>query len=88
MLSAHWQAKDGMVTVDDGFLVGQRDMKAGWAGKLDAARKGMDGYVRVQIREKDPALAKMIPLKYHTQPAYGRLQGTLAGMVSAFHPRL
>jgi hypothetical protein len=38
--------------------------------------RGADGILRLQIHEKDPALAKLFPAKYRTQPAYGRLQGT------------
>jgi hypothetical protein len=74
-LSAHWQAKEGLFTVADGLLV-SKDIKVGWVGKFDAARQGLDGYVRIQIREKDPKLARLIPVKYRSQPANGRLQGS------------
>jgi len=73
-LSGHWQAKDGIITVDDGLLV-STDLKAGWVGKLDAVRQGLDGYVRLQIGEKDPKLKSLIPERYRSQPAIGRLQG-------------
>ena len=67
---AHWQAKDGMILVNDGFVV-STDMKAGWVGKLDAARQGLDGFIRLDIREKNPQLARLVPHRYHTQPAFG-----------------
>ncbi len=75
-LSAHWKAKSGMLSTDDGLLV-STDMKAGWVGKIDLAREGMDGYLRLEIHEKDPKKLRLIPVRYHDQPAYGRLQGTL-----------
>ncbi len=74
-LSAHWQAQDGIITVSDGFLA-STDVKASWVGKLDAARQGLDGYVRVKIREKDPKLSRLLPPKYRSEAAHGRLQGT------------
>jgi len=74
-LSAHWQAKDGLITVEDGLLV-STDLKAGWVGKIDVARKGLDATIRLEIHEKDPKLASLIPHRYRAQPAYGRLQGT------------
>jgi hypothetical protein len=74
-ISAHWQAQKGIVTIDNGVF-NDSGFKAGWAGTLDLARKGMDGYLRIDFRETNPALKKLIPLKYHTQPAFGRLQGT------------
>ena len=73
--SAHWQAKNGNLSVDDGSLV-STDIKAGWVGKLDAVRQGLDGYLRLEIHEKDPKLARLFPAKYKSQPAYGHLQGT------------
>ncbi len=74
-LSAHWQAKEGKLSVIDGLLV-STDIKAGWVGTLDIPRQGLDGYLRLQIHEKDQSLAHLIPVKYQSQPAYGRLQGT------------
>ncbi len=74
-MSAHWKAKGGAISVDDGFLA-STDIKASWVGKLDAVRQGLDGYLRLQIREKDPKLSRLIPSKYQSQPAFGRLQGT------------
>jgi hypothetical protein len=74
-LSAHWSAKNGIATVDDGKML-STDIKAAWVGKMDLAREGMDGYLRLQIHEKDPAKLRLIPEKYHDAPAYGKLQGT------------
>ena len=74
-ISAHWNAKNGIATVDDSLFI-STDIKAGWVGKLDLAREGLDGYLRLQIHEKDPAKLRLIPAKYHGEPAYGRLQGT------------
>ena len=79
-LSAHGSAKNGIATVNDGFLM-STDIKAAWVGKLDLAREGLDGYLRLQIHEKDPAKLRLIPEKYHTEAAYGRLQGTWDGWV-------
>jgi hypothetical protein len=69
------QAKNGMIFVDDVSLV-SNDLRAAFAGKLDVARRGLDGFVRLQIREKDPKKLSLIPVKYRTAPAFGRLQGT------------
>jgi len=74
-LSAHWQIKDALVTINDGLLVSE-NIKAGWAGKIDSSRRGIDAAVRLEIHERDPKLAGLIPTPYQTQPAYGRLQGT------------
>jgi len=74
-LSAHWQAKDGLVTADEGLLVSD-DIKAAWAGKLDPARRGIDAMIRLEIHEKNPALLALVPNRYQSQPAFGRLQGT------------
>jgi hypothetical protein len=74
-LTAHWKAKNGIASVDDGRLL-STDIKAAWVGKLDLAREGLDGALRLQIREKDPKKLRLIPEKYHGAPAYGRLQGT------------
>jgi hypothetical protein len=74
-LAAHWKAKGGIVSADDGLFV-STDMKAGWVGKVDLAKEGVDGYLRIQIHEKDPKKLRLFPVKYHDQPAYGRLQGT------------
>jgi hypothetical protein len=74
-LSAHWKAKNGIASVDDGRLV-STDIKAAWVGKLDLAREGLDGTLRLQIHEKDPKKLRLIPEKYQGAPAYGRLQGT------------
>ena len=38
-LSAHWQVKDGLITIDDGLLA-STDIKAGWAGKIDPCGRG------------------------------------------------
>jgi hypothetical protein len=62
--------------VDDGRLV-SIDIKAGWVGKIDIAKEGLDGYLRLLIQEKDPKKKRLIPFKYQTEPANGRLQGTL-----------
>jgi hypothetical protein len=74
-LSAHWQVKDGLITINDGLLV-STDIKAGWAGKIDSARQGVDATIRLQIRERNPKLLALIPERYQSQPAFGRLQGT------------
>jgi len=74
-LSGHWQAKDGLITADDGLLV-STDIKAGWTGRIDSARRGMDATIRLQIHERNPKLLALIPERYKTQPAFGRLQGT------------
>jgi hypothetical protein len=74
-LAAHWNVKSGFAQVADGHFT-STDMKAGWVGKLDLAREGIDGYLRLQIREKDQAKLALLPEKYKDQPAYGRLQGT------------
>jgi hypothetical protein len=74
-LSAHWRAQDGLVTVEDGLLV-STDLKAGWAGKLDPARRGIDVTVRLDLHEKNPKLLALVPSRYQTRPAFGRLQGT------------
>src|SRR5258706_1864442 len=74
-MSAHLKAKGGAARVDDGFL-SAADIRAAWVGKIDLARQGLDGFLRLQIHEKDPALAGFFPAKYKTQPAFGRLQGT------------
>ncbi len=73
--TAQWKAKNGIASVDDGRLV-STDIKAGWVGKIDIAKEGLDGYLKLQLIEKDPKKRRLIPLKYLTQPAYGRLQGT------------
>jgi hypothetical protein len=74
-LSAHWQVKDGLITTEDGLLV-STNLKAGWTGKIDSMRKGVDATIRLEIHETDPKLVSLIPLRYRTQPAFGRLQGT------------
>jgi len=74
-LTAHWQAKDGKVSIDDGFFMSM-DIQAAWTGNIDIPRQGLDGTLRLQLHEKDPKLSSSIPVKYRTQPAYGRLQGT------------
>jgi hypothetical protein len=74
-LSAHWQVKDGLITTDDGHLV-STDVKAGWVGKIDPARRGIDATIRLQIHERNPKLLALVPERYQTQPAFGRLQGT------------
>jgi hypothetical protein len=38
-------------------------------------RNGVDAYARIDFREKDPKLKALIPAKYQSQPAFGRLQG-------------
>lgn len=75
-MSAHWTAKDGKITVDDGFLTSSSG-KAGWTGSLDIARQGLDGFLRIDFKEKDAKLKALLPTKYLSQPAYGRLQGHL-----------
>jgi hypothetical protein len=74
-LVAHWQAKAGLVSVDNGMLV-STGFKAGLVGKLDLDRLGLDAYLRLQIHEPNPKLARLVPSRYHTQPAFGHLQGT------------
>ena len=74
-LSAHWQVKDGLIAIDDGLLV-STDLKAGWVGKIDSVRRGIDATIRLQMRERDPKLLALIPEPYRSQPAFGRLQGT------------
>jgi uncharacterized protein involved in outer membrane biogenesis len=74
-LSAHWQVKEGLIVTDDGLLV-STDLKAGWAGKIDSARRGIDAVIRLQMHERNPKLLALIPERYQTQPAFGRLQGT------------
>ena len=75
-LGAHWQAKDGLIVVNDGLLV-FTDVKAGWVGRVDSLRRGIDATIRLQMHERNPKLAALIPERYQTQPAFGRLQGTL-----------
>jgi hypothetical protein len=73
--SFRWRAKENLVTVDDGsFAVGA--LKGSWSGKLDAARQGVDAFVRLDIREKDSALLALVPPRYQTQPLFGRWLGT------------
>jgi len=74
-LSAHWQIKDSLITINDGLLVAN-SLKAGWAGKIDSSREGIDATIRLEIHEKDPKLLRLIPFRYHSAPAFGRFQGT------------
>lgn len=74
-VSAHWRVKEGLLVIDDGAFA-STDMKAGWAAKIDFARQGLDGYIRLQLHEKDPKLTRLIPDRYRSQPLFGRLQGT------------
>ena len=74
-LTGQWRAKNGIASVDNGRLV-STDLKAGWVGKIDFAKEGLDGFLRFQISEKDPKKRRLLPAKYLTQPGYGRLQGT------------
>jgi hypothetical protein len=83
-VAGRWSAKDGMVTITNGSLR-SKDLSAGLVGRFDAMKQGMDGFVRLQLRETNPALLKEIPEKYlfaaynrtTIQPIYGRFQGTL-----------
>jgi hypothetical protein len=79
----HWMAEKGMVSFSDA-MIDAGDVKASLAGKLDGARHGMDGYIRLQIHESSHDLIKEIPPHYvygapnheSIQPIYGHLQGT------------
>lgn len=72
--SAHWQAKGGRLILDDAMFA-SATLKAGWVGSLDLAREGMDGFARIDFHEKDAKLKSLIPAKYLSTPAFGRLQG-------------
>jgi hypothetical protein len=74
-LSAHWQIKNSLITINDGLLVAS-NIRASWAGKIDSAREGIDATIRLEIHEKDPKLLSLIPFRYRTGPAFGRFQGT------------
>ena len=74
-LSGRWNAKNGIAVIEDGLLV-STDIKAGWVGKMDLAREGLDGYLRFEVHEKDAQKRRLLPAKYQTQPAFGRLLGT------------
>jgi hypothetical protein len=78
-MSIHWQARNGVFNLDNGFC-NLGDIQAGLVGKYDAARQGIDAYVRVQVHEHDKDLLKEIPPSYLTgsviQPMHGHLQGT------------
>jgi hypothetical protein len=77
------QAANGTLTVSSALL-DAGSAKAAFAGKLDAARHGIDGYTRLQVRETNPELLKLLPGHYlfgapgheEVQPIYGRLQGS------------
>jgi hypothetical protein len=82
-LRAHWGAANGAFAIHDGFF-DAGDVKAGWAGRLDGARRGVDIFTRLQIRETNPDLRSKIPGHYlygpsgheAIQPIYGHVQGT------------
>lgn len=82
-VSALVTVTNGMATVMDGRLAA-KTLDAAMAGKIDLASRGSDAYVRLQIRETDPAKIRLIPQRYiyHAggrtliQPMFGRLQGT------------
>jgi hypothetical protein len=74
-LSAHWQIKDSLITINDGLLL-SNNIKVGWAGKIDSSKEGIDATIRLEIHEKDPKLLSLIPFRYHAAPAFGRFQGT------------
>lgn len=80
--SAHWQLHTGVFSVDDGrFNFG--DLQAAVVGTLDGARHGVDGYLKLQVREKSPELTKEIPAAYVDRgqgrvqilPMFGHFQG-------------
>ncbi|MFA5975430.1 MAG: AsmA-like C-terminal region-containing protein [Elusimicrobiota bacterium] len=81
--SADWKASDGMVVLDNGVLKGA-GIQAALAGKIDAARHGIDAFLRLQLQETSPALLKQLPKKYvygaprheRIQPIFGRVQGS------------
>ncbi len=73
-LSVRWQAKNGIVTAQEGLLV-MSSVRASGFGRVDLERKGIDVYTRIDFREKDAPLKALIPTKYQSQPAFGRLQG-------------
>jgi len=73
-LSARWQAKNGILTVQDGLLV-TSSVRASGVGRVDLERKGIDVLTRIDFREQDAKLKALIPVKYQSQPAYGRFQG-------------
>jgi hypothetical protein len=83
--AARWRARQGMVSFDDA-RINLGDIQVGVVGSYDAARRGLDAYVRVQINERKPELIKELPLAYvyrgagypQVQPMHGRLQGTPA----------
>lgn len=78
-VAGHWTAKKGQLFIDDGH-VDLGDVKFGIVGKIDAARHGLDAFIRMQIREKDAKLRKEISSLYlyngQVQPINGHLQGT------------
>ncbi len=80
--SGRWQASAGQITVDDGF-VDFGELQVGLVGRYDGPRDGVEGYARLLVKEKSPALVALIPPSYVyrgnggtvIQPMHGIFQG-------------
>jgi hypothetical protein len=80
---AKWQIHRGTLFLEEAFS-DLGDMRIAATGTYDTARRGLDAFVRVQIREKNPALLKELPPNYiykgagtsQIQPMNGKIQGT------------
>ena len=81
-VSAHWQARSGEITVDDG-RADFGALQAAVVGRYDGLRHGVEGYLRLLIHEKNPSLINTIPPSYVyrgnggtiIQPMHGVFQG-------------
>jgi hypothetical protein len=79
----HYKSHNGAITVDEAVL-DAGEIKASLAGKLDGARRGMDAYTCLQIRETDRSLLKKLPGHYlygtpgheAVLPIFGHVQGS------------
>lgn len=78
-------AAGSMFTVE-GARLDAGDLRAAATGTFDIPKGGLDLTIRIDLREKNPALRSMIPGRYITgasgretiRPIFGRLQGTPA----------
>ena len=94
-LSVHFQGTNGLFTIDKARL-DAGDIQMALAAQVDAVRRGIDGYARLQIKEPNAALRQQIPAHYlsgahppQVSPIYGHIQGNWgewsARAVSASH---
>jgi hypothetical protein len=78
-----WQIRRGIFNFEDAF-VNLGDAQVALAGRYDAARQGLDAFIRVQIQERNADLLKELPPSYvyrgagvpQIQPMNGQIVGT------------